>query len=124
MEAMLAGIMAEVLEVERIGMHDNFFEMGGHSLRGIQVIARVRKVFQVELPLRSLFQEPTVAGLCLEIEKAEKSDDRSVVPSPTREISSREQLLARLAELSDAEVNALLSSMLVKGQDERETEDF
>jgi amino acid adenylation domain-containing protein len=124
MEAKLVGILAEVLKVERIGMHDNFFELGGHSLLGMQVIARVRKVFHVELPLRRLFEEPTVAGLCLDIEKAEKSGARSVVPSPIGAISSREQLLARLAGLSDEEVNALLSSMLGKRQDERETEDF
>ena len=126
MEEKLAGIMAEVLKVERIGVHDNFFELGGHSLLGMQVVARVRKVFQVELPLRRLFEEPTVAGLCLDIEKAEKSGDRSAVPSPSRGITltRREQLLARLDQLTDEEVNALLSSMLAKGQDERETEDF
>jgi acyl carrier protein len=67
MEEKLAGIMTEVLKVERISVHDNFFEMGGHSLLGMQVVARVRKVFQVELPLRSLFEEPTIAGLCSEI---------------------------------------------------------
>ena len=126
MEEKLAGIMAEVLKVERIGVHDNFFELGGHSLLGMQVVARVRKVFQVELPLRRLFEEPTVAGLCLDIEKAEKSGDRSAVPSPSRGITltRREQLLARLDQLTDEEVNALISSMLAKGQDERETEDF
>lgn len=64
MEEKLAGIMTEVLKVDRIGVHDNFFEMGGHSLLGMQVVARVRKVFRVELPLRSLFEEPTIAGLC------------------------------------------------------------
>jgi hypothetical protein len=80
----------------------------------------------MELPLRRLFEEPTVAGLCLDIEKAEKSGDRSAVPSPSRGITltRREQLLARLDQLTDEEVNALLSSMLAKGQDERETEDF
>jgi len=124
MEEKLAGIMAEVLKLECVGIHDNFFELGGHSLLGVQVMARVRKVFQVELPLRSLFKEPTVAGLCLEIEKAEKCGDGSVVPSPSRGIGVREQLLARLAELSDEELKALLSNKLAKGQDVRETEDF
>lgn len=122
MEEKLAGIMTEVLKVERIGVHDNFFEMGGHSLLGMQVVARVRKVFRVELPLRSLFEEPTIAGLCPEIEKAEKRDDSSVIPTPTRRSSPsrREQLLAKLDQLTDEEVNALLSATLPKGQDERE----
>jgi acyl carrier protein len=123
-EETLVRIMAEVLKVKRIGIHDDFFELGGHSLLGIQVMARVRKALQVELPLRSLFQEPTVAGLALAIEKAEKCGDGLGLPSPTREISNRVQLLARLADLSDTEVNTLLSSMLAKRQDERETEDF
>jgi amino acid adenylation domain-containing protein len=118
-EEKLAGIIGEVLNIGRISVHDNFFDLGGHSLLGIQVVARVRKVFQVELPLRSLFEEPTVAGLSLEIEKAGRRGDRPVMPSPSRRISlsQREQLLAQLAQLSDEEVNALLSSMLAKEQD-------
>jgi amino acid adenylation domain-containing protein len=123
MEYRLAGIMAEVLNLERMGVDDNFFELGGHSLRGIQVIARVRKVFQVELPLRTLFEEPTVAGLCLEIEKARKRDPGTAISSPARRItlSPREQLLARLKQLSDLELEALLNSMPGKNRDERET---
>jgi amino acid adenylation domain-containing protein len=122
-EERLVGIMTEVLDIERVGVHDNFFELGGHSLRGIQVIARIRKVFQVELPLRSLFDEPTVAGLCLEIEKAEKRDPETAMSTPTKRInlSSREQLLARLNRLSDEEVEALLGSMPGTRQDEQET---
>ena len=84
MEEKLAGIMTEVLKVERIGVYDNFFEMGGHSLLGMQVVARVRKVFRVELPLRSLFEEPTIAGLCPAIEKTERFGENPVIPAPTR----------------------------------------
>jgi len=59
----LAGIFSEVLGVSRVGAFDNFFELGGHSLRGTQVVSRIRDVFQVELPLRRIFEEPTVSGL-------------------------------------------------------------
>jgi amino acid adenylation domain-containing protein len=62
-ESLLAEIWAEVLEVKDIGIHDNFFELGGHSLKATQVISRIQQAFHVEIPLRSLFEQPTVAGL-------------------------------------------------------------
>ncbi|HEX2523937.1 MAG TPA: phosphopantetheine-binding protein, partial [Terriglobia bacterium] len=62
-EKKLAGIWCEVLGVERVGIHDNFFELGGHSLLATQVVSRVREVFGVELPLRNLFETPTIASL-------------------------------------------------------------
>jgi amino acid adenylation domain-containing protein len=60
-EQLIAEIWAEVLGLERVGIHDNFFELGGHSLLATQVISRLREAFQVEVPLRSLFESPTVA---------------------------------------------------------------
>jgi amino acid adenylation domain-containing protein len=68
-EELLATIWADVLGQEKIGIHDNFFELGGHSLLATQVISRSREAFQVDLPLRSLFEEPTVAGLVKRIER-------------------------------------------------------
>ena len=60
---MLAAIWAEVLEIEQPGLHDNFFEIGGHSLLAARIMSRVQNVFQVELGLRSIFEAPTVTGL-------------------------------------------------------------
>jgi hypothetical protein len=70
-EEILAGIWAEVLGRQQVGVHDNFFELGGHSLLGIQVLSRVRKAFQVEVPPRDLFEAPSVAGLAEALVKYE-----------------------------------------------------
>ncbi|MBE9052040.1 amino acid adenylation domain-containing protein [Nostocales cyanobacterium LEGE 11386] len=62
-EQQLAQIWSEVLGLTQIGIDDNFFELGGHSLLATQIVAQIRDVFQVELPLRSLFATPTIATL-------------------------------------------------------------
>ncbi|GAA6619991.1 amino acid adenylation domain-containing protein [Scytonema sp. NUACC26] len=59
----LAGIWSQILRLDCIGIHDNFFELGGHSLQAMQVIARMRQIFGVEIPLQSLFETPTIASL-------------------------------------------------------------
>jgi acyl carrier protein len=63
----LAAIWAGVLRRDRVGADDNFFELGGHSLMATQVLSRVQESFGVELPLRAMFDRPTVAGLAEEI---------------------------------------------------------
>jgi amino acid adenylation domain-containing protein len=70
LEEEVAAIWAEVLDREEIGRHDSFFDRGGHSLLGVQIVSRVRKAFGVEIPLRALFEEPTVAGLARRIAAA------------------------------------------------------
>ena len=88
MQAELAEILAELLDVERVSVDDNFFLLGGHSLLGTQLIARVRDVFGVELGLRTLFDAPTIADLATEIEHARgyaaASDAAKEPPTPER----------------------------------------
>jgi hypothetical protein len=69
-EQALASIWANVLRIERVGMNDHFFYMGGNSLLATRVMAQVRQVLGVELPLRSLFEGPTVAALALAVLQA------------------------------------------------------
>ena len=69
LEKLIAKIWQEVLNREKVGIHDNFFEMGGHSLLAVQMVSRIRQALGVELPLRSLFENPTVAGLAAAIEQ-------------------------------------------------------
>ncbi|MFB6982361.1 non-ribosomal peptide synthetase, partial [Streptomyces scopuliridis] len=67
-EELVAGIWAEVLGLESVGVLDNFFDLGGDSILSIQVISRVREVFAVDLPARTLFDNPTVADLASAVE--------------------------------------------------------
>ncbi|MEP7341615.1 MAG: condensation domain-containing protein, partial [Acidobacteriota bacterium] len=72
-EELLIGIWSQLLKLDRVGLHDNFFDLGGHSLLATQVMFRVRESLGVELPLRALFDRPTIAALGQEIEAAMRS---------------------------------------------------
>src|SRR5262249_50204462 len=69
-ERRLAGLMAAVLRVETVGLDDHCCERGGHSLLATQLVSRVRRVFGVELPLRRVFETPTLLGLAEAVEVA------------------------------------------------------
>ncbi|HEX6289174.1 MAG TPA: amino acid adenylation domain-containing protein, partial [Herpetosiphonaceae bacterium] len=79
-EDLLASVWADVLGVERVGTRDNFFELGGHSLLATQIASRVREAFQVELPLHTLFELPTVAELAEQIQRARRSASHLQAP--------------------------------------------
>jgi acyl carrier protein len=82
-------MLSTLLGVSHVGSNDNFFTLGGHSLMGAQLIAKVRESFGVELSLRALFEEPTTRGMSAEIERL---------------------IYARLANMSEDEAQRLLAS--------------
>ncbi len=106
--------------MEGVGVEDNFFDLGGHSLLATQVVARVRDRFQVELPLRDLFFEPTIRRLAVAIEQCRENEEALPLPPVERSavVDSRNaaDLLSRLDELSDEEVATLLASLEADGE--------
>ena len=98
-EEALVKIWAKVLRLERVGVRDNFFELGGHSLLATQVLSRIRHAFAIEIPLRSLFDSPTVEELALQIDVVQA---RKTAPD---EVAT---LLANLESFSDEEAERLI----------------
>jgi acyl carrier protein len=101
-EEALAAIWAEVLRLPRVGTRDDFFAVGGHSLRATQVISRIRASLGVDLPVRALFEHTTVEALALAVEarRAEEEEERRQL----------EELLARIEGLSPDALEAALGA--------------
>ncbi len=120
-EQTIAEIWQTVLGIQQIGANDNFFEAGGHSLLATQVISRIRERFQVELPLRRLFETPTVAEIALVVTHSQgQAQGEQTTKIDRADRGNEQQLLAGLDQLSEAEVETLLNTMLA-GQETKGT---
>ncbi len=79
-EELVAGIWSQVLGIEPFGLHDRFFDLGGHSLLATQVVSRVREACGVEVPLRALFEAPTLAAFAARVEAARQAGEARATP--------------------------------------------
>jgi acyl carrier protein len=100
MEELVADIWREILGIKQVGVESNFFDLGGHSLLATRVMNRIRERCGVELPLRVLFETPTVASLAARLDEAQPRDT---------ELSRIMKLLVNVENISDDEVTALLA---------------
>ncbi|TWH51491.1 non-ribosomal peptide synthetase, partial [Dulcicalothrix desertica] len=91
-EEIIANIFTNVFGVEKVSVYDNFFKLGGHSLLATQLISRIRQAFEVELPLRAVFESPTVAQLGQTLEQLRISHQGLSLPAITSTFDSVEQL--------------------------------
>jgi hypothetical protein len=83
-ERVLAGVWIQLLGVDRVSAHDNFFEVGGHSLLAIRLLSRIRESLHLELPLRAVFETPTLAGLAQLVDEGLARGDTLNAPAMVR----------------------------------------
>ncbi|TYP76738.1 non-ribosomal peptide synthetase [Paenibacillus methanolicus] len=123
MERKLAGIWEDVLGVPRIGLADNFFEAGGHSLKAMTLLSRVHQAFAVEIPLRALFTSPTLEGFAAAIQEANESRFASISPAPEQAyypVSSAQKRLYVLQQMEETGTAYNISSALrIEGELDR-----
>jgi acyl carrier protein len=121
-EAKLAQIWKQLLQVDQVGIEQNFFELGGHSLLALQVTARIRRDFELELPVKSIFEAPTIAALVVELEKARASGHKPRIrisqrkPAGTAD-ATREALLLELSKLSAEEARRFIEKAVGRKTD-------
>ncbi|MGE5409772.1 MAG: amino acid adenylation domain-containing protein, partial [Clostridiales bacterium] len=97
-EEFIANIWADVLLAENpVGIFSNFFDLGGHSLLAAQVISRIRETFNVDIPLRSIFENPTVASLARVVERSKAASSGLSIP-PIKKVSRDQKLPLSFAQ--------------------------
>jgi amino acid adenylation domain-containing protein len=114
-ERAIAGVFAEVLGVEKVGVDDNFFLLGGHSLSATQVITRLRDTLHADVPLRRMFEKPTVAGMALAVEEFKNQPEEDRIEVLSRDDDDEAAPLSTLLDtLTREELQALLMDVTGK----------
>jgi len=106
LEKALADIWTDLLPVERVGVRDDFFDLGGHSLAATRIAARIRRDLRVDVPLTLLFEEPTVEALAHRLEAASAAEELEPESDAVRAVVKEAE------DLSDEELDALLGRMI------------
>ncbi|HKQ08151.1 MAG TPA: condensation domain-containing protein, partial [Blastocatellia bacterium] len=122
-EQRLAAIWSEVLKVERVGRRDNFFEMGGHSLLVVRVIARLRQGLNVEVSISEVFEHPVLADLAMAVERATPTTLPAITPAARDEylpLSFAQQRLWFLAQMGVSQAYHIFYGLRLKGELDRE----
>ncbi|NOX38149.1 MAG: SDR family NAD(P)-dependent oxidoreductase [Calditrichaeota bacterium] len=101
LEKEIASVWEQLLGIEGIGVHDNFFDLGGNSLSGTQLVAKLRSQFQVDLPLRELFEDPTIAAVAAIIERQREQQ--------SQKSDKIKDLFKKVEQMSDEDVQAMLA---------------
>lgn len=112
-EEIVCGIWKDLLGVEPIGRQDDFFDLGGHSLLGSQMVARLQTSFSLEIPMRLLFEFPTVCRFAYQIDELRR---RRLLDSISVSKGETEDLLMRVAAMSDERVQELLGELGMDGK--------
>lgn len=102
-EQIIALIWQQLFGLEQVGIYDNFFELGGHSLLAIQLASRLRDAFQVQIPLHSFFEAPTITDLAVMVEQSYVKQEEE----------EKMQILMRLEQLSEDEVDAEIQKRIL-----------
>jgi hypothetical protein len=100
-EKFIAGIWTKMLGGPQVGIHDNFFELGGHSLLAYQVISRLGEAYHVQIPMRTIFDTPTIAGLALSVTKMQMAEE---------DIHDLTQMIEEIKLMSGDELETMLAA--------------
>jgi acyl-coenzyme A synthetase/AMP-(fatty) acid ligase/acyl carrier protein len=112
-EETLARIWSAILALERIGVNDNFFELGGHSLLATQMRARIRELFDIEVPLVTVFERPTIAELAQAIGEIQSRNNGNYARGRIKRAEvAAEKILPSVSRLSEHEIDSILIGIL------------